>query len=351
MRDYTAEELASPGTGHPLKYVFADHANRAILRACGGEGDSTWRGVEKVSEESFLEAMMRLPFVRFEKGPLSFRVYPTKVEDLQVNEILWRAAHESVYAAEEGNETLHLNLFCLGYPSQLFHFLVSLSLEKIHLYMIHLLALHYTLLRQDEDVVGMEKMRVELLPPVWREVERKLMEFGTLSSAGTKSDYDTVLGSVPFIYLLPWKVDVYCGYWSREDMRAALSEHLEGEDDQMVPAISRDGEISPGENWSSVHWNLFRDWLVYSELLFKRSDASWVETLVSMDRLISEGRQRDVFERAKTLMLCAKREESDISCLPTDLIQSKLLPLVTRDSPGAPSASRILPEEVPQLDD
>lgn len=319
MCEYTQLEEAQLKTD--IRMCFAVNSENALLCTTG----PTRRvDVTKSENEPMRSILSQLPGLRCRSGFSCFNIYPTSKETLDVNIFLWETVHNGFYDAEKGNVLFGENIFVLGLAAELFDFLVHVSLEALDRAMIDFLVLLHHQLTTDGDVIGVAKLREELLPEVWERVEGDIgvFENGEPKEAERAATLEHL---VQISFMTPWRVDVFAGYLTPDDMSTAIAESPSVAAEKM-PSFGAD---SVGVRGSAL-LKMFRDWQVYDEVLCKRLSMKRFAALEAMDRAIYRGRSVHMYEQAAAVVDQCENKKSWFSLLPIELVERAVVPWIVR---------------------
>jgi hypothetical protein len=270
------------------------------------------------------ETMASLPGLRCRPGFACFNIYPTCENAMEINKLLWRTVNSGYFDPSIGNKLFGNNVFVLGVAAELYDFLVHVSLETLEGAIIDFLVLLHHQLTTDGDVVGVEKLRDELVPCIWEQVEKSIgiFENGEPKDAERASTLEHL---VQISFMTPWRVDVLAGYLSPQDMATLI---LSGP----LPAAARLPAVGPdsvGARGSAL-LKMYEDWLVYDDILCQRLSMERNAALEAMDRALYSGRSKTMFSEARTVIDLCQEDTGIFSLLPEELVERALVPWIVR---------------------
>lgn len=301
-------------------------------------------------------------WLRYGRSVACFNLYPASKRDLQVNDLLWRVAHEGEYRPEEGNLLLENNVISLAMPHKFFSFLARISRQELKTCMLQVLAL----IAEDEDAEGLALMQSELEDSVWQDLTRymanrglqnPLIDSATEQGRNLMRDVEMLL---TLCYLSPWKIDVYTGYITPHDMSIFLSEVQRAVSGAAGASISpqnvsdrklvrssarrpvsfvpmiRHGSPPPprgkikakvmSKTKTTVFWKLFQDWRRYRRVLVQGLGRHPTEVTRAMLHSIAQGTQKKAWDSAEFVMACACQPGNLFSTLPREVVFNLIAP-------------------------
>lgn len=299
--------------------------------------------------------------MRYGRSVACFNLYPASQRDLQVNDLLWRVAHEGEYRPGDGNLLLENNVLSLAMPHKFFSFLAGISREDLKTCMLQVLAL----IAEDEDAEGLALMRSELEDSVWNDLNEYMATRGAYTPLldGTTERGVKLMRDVEMLltlcYLSPWKIDVYVGYITPQDMSMVLSEAQRNanspagsalpaqdvSDRKLVRSSARrpvsfgpsvpHGSPPPHRTTSKtkraktvVFWKLFQDWRRHRKVLVQGLGIHPKVVAQTMLHSIAHGSQNVAWDRAELVMACACTPGNLFSSLPREVVFNIIAPHV-----------------------
>jgi hypothetical protein len=302
-----------------VRMCFAVGAEEAILTIPNGLSH-----IHPSKHEQLSTMMSSMPGLRCRSGHSCFNIYPTTESTLEINNFLWRTVQNGYYDAEMGNSIFGSNVFVLGLPAELYDFLIHVTLPALDIAIIDFLVLLHHQLTTDGDAVGVEKLREELLPEVWERVERNIGVFdnGEPKEAERAATLEHL---VQISFMTPWRVDVMAGFLNPQDMSTLLS-HGPHAASERLPSFGPD---SVGVRGSAL-LKMYRDWLVYDDLLCQRLSMKRNAALEAMDRAVYCGRSNQMYLQAAAVVDLCEDLSSWFSRLPIELVERAVVPWVVR---------------------
>lgn len=148
------------------------------------------RGIQLVFARDGVRPAQHVPYrVRFHNMLEAFTIYPRNDRDLAINKLLWYAVRDSSFQSrlwpskltttnpderDQGHEKVDTNsvIFALGIPEQLVNYLQNVTLTEMQESILCMLADA----AKSENREGLELMREELAPSIWKNLELLLVE-------------------------------------------------------------------------------------------------------------------------------------------------------------------------------
>jgi len=235
---------------------------------------------------------------------LSFSVYPTCPQDLEFNVLLWRIANEASFDPATIKQVSGVDTLCLIMPRTLFHFLSRVSLEEMHDCVLSLLAE----VAVDEDGYGLGVMESELEPSVFlqlKEVLKRGTDLASLSRIAEKVSpiIDELL--LQMSVLEPWRIHTH--------LVSQFPRNPLTDDPLMEPVLFR---------------KVLNQWSFYRDLVCNVGGGSLPIALDRFTKLVWLRQQSLLVDRAVTLLLCSKRQDSPLYRVPEEVIRSMVIPRV-----------------------
>ncbi|KAI0563566.1 hypothetical protein FGB62_37g120 [Gracilaria domingensis] len=223
---------------------------------------------------------------------------PCSKRHLQENEFIWWAVnHRSLAVPNHLQSLLHplptvpeATAFALAVPSKLAAFLQQVSLPDMRRAMVDMLADAY----RSETPDCMLDLRNRLEPTVWHEMTAALN--GQLGIT-RRSEVACVLLDL-----------VMESYHPDDGWTIQVTTALSG-----PPALPFLGGV--------VLHSMYQDWMLYLRYI-RNSRHAWN----TMQKLTHQGRQAQVWERVRAILFCASLQQSYVSMLPAQIIESVLIP-------------------------
>lgn len=270
------------------------------------------------------EVLQKLPGLRCRPNYACFNIYPTSANTLAINNFLWETVHNGFFDASEGYRLFGDNVYVLGLAAELYDFLVHVSREALEVAIIDFLVLLHHQLSSDGDVVGVEKLKEELIPEVWARVEQSI----GIHENGEPKEVDraaTLEHLVQISFMTPWRVDVLAGFLAPDDMSRVLLQGPKCASDKMEAG----GPEGVGVRGSAL-LKLYRDWKVYDDVLCRRLNMARTAALEAMDRAVYCGRSLPMYEQASFVLDLCEQSSSWFSLLPNELMERSVVPWIIR---------------------
>lgn len=266
--------------------------------------------------------------LRCDKSFSSFTIYPTTEASLRVNQLLWQVVRNGTYDPAEGDPLLGAHVFVLGLAPELHNLLSRVSLNDIHRGIIDFLVLLHHQLTSDGDDHGLFKLRQDLLPRIWDELNDNIGRFPT----GEPTDpYRAKILEhlVQISFMTPWRVDVFAAYLTANDVTAVLDPlsatsptsrySLLGTETK--PEICLQGKVM---------LKLYQDWRVFSTILHDGMGLPYDHVTEGMERVVHAGKSAGLLEQAFTVLRAGETACSYFFKLPSDVLERKVLPWIVR---------------------
>lgn len=247
----------------------------------------------------------------------SFNIYPTTTQSLQVNHLLWHTARTGAY--HSSNDSIFgCRVLAIGIAPDLYAFLTNVSLEEMHTATVDFLVLLQHQLTCDGDHVGLERLREDLVPHLYAEVEANIGSFP--NGEPTEDRRAAVLERlVQMSFMTPWRVDVFAVYLTSADMdRLRVGLTVTGGCEQHSEPLC-----------GVVMAKLFRDWVAFSRTLgwLGLSNIAMTE---AMERAVSAKKSTGLFEQAWIVLKLQRSKRYSISVLPIDVVEQRIVPWIIR---------------------
>lgn len=300
---------------------------------------------------------------------LFFTIYPTTMQDLQINELLWHMSHNTYFFQRKLATVLPPSApkhpaFAVVIPAQLARFLASVTLNEMRAAVIYMLADA----AQGEDPKGLAQMQADLPSCVWRSLTCLMEQTAAQRNAGWGVAEGASAGITRASFLLDaalqtapsqdyWKIQIEIGF--AEPMmigngNVPLTLATREKRDlgirclRVLSKLKADEDASNGDNMgpkrAQVLHSLYEDWCRYSAICSwvppnscgersrtgEREEVSsrYKDAFTLMTCLVGCDGQQYTWERVRSLRLCMSDTRSFVSWLPTQIVDQILIPMV-----------------------
>lgn len=276
---------------------------------------------------------------------IAFTIYPRSAQDVCANEFLWHAVRNSAFDQRDVRSLAPraANMYALCLPPQLAAFLSAVSLEEMHRSVLYMLADA----AQGEDEQGLQTMHQDLAPDVWKALQQ-LMACGVGQTAAAHAQHQTASAARHCISHASFMLDEALqsaqahNYWKIEVQAALFVDETH---------MLYESATLQLQQRAALIQSLYHDWrhittncLIYERDLGARrpngsnSRCSRERTrnkaiLNTMLRLVREDAKHDMWQRVRTVLLCANRRGCLLATVPTQLIRHILIPYIVIDAP------------------
>lgn len=235
------------------------------------------------------------------------------------------------YDPSDGDPLLGAHVFVLGIAPELHEFLYMVSLDEMHRAIIDFLVLLHHQLTTDADDAGLAKLREDLVPEIWDELNENIGIFPNGEPAEPRRA-KVLENLVQISFMTPWRVDIFAAYLTANDVTGLvdvlLTDRFEASPCRYILAI--DNRRGPERAQGKVMLKLYQDWRVFAAVLHDGMGLGYRLVAEAMERAVYAGKSAGLLEQAFTALEASENKMSFLSSLPTDVLERKVIPWVIR---------------------
>lgn len=264
-------------------------------------------------------------FLKTSRSVISFTIFPTNADALEINRMLWQLAHSGYYDSSEDIllKLTNKKVWCVGLPTQLFIFLSSVTLDELQTAIVDFLLLLHSQLITDTDQHALHNFLDQLHPPILARVLDRVAAADDVEPApGRRADVLEQL--VQLCFLTPWDHPVFMAYETHGNQTESGSTIL-----SCMTAES-----------NALH-ELQAAWMEL-EACLRYTGVTARGVTDALQRAVNSGKGQIMLQRASLVASMGRSESSMLSRLPPDVLDFHLVPWVLRrDIESTPPCFRI----------